>query len=438
VNNTLHLIRIETRRNPAIWLVPVIVAVSWWMLGFQSWADFLWRSTNELLQTSTVQFAAPALAGAAAWVASRDRRHGMHDLLATTAASPTRRYLAIWFATSAWGLIAYAIFAIYMLGITARAAVVGGPDPKSIAIVVLAILAHALWGLHAGLVIPSRFTAPIVAIAALGIQQFLASQQVAFSGGFASTWINELAAHNGRNWWTAVFYGTLIVAGLSAILTLEQRNRRAVMSLAAAATGVVFSIVMVWGTYPQLFSEGSEMRNNFGQVMSLPAFDAVAETCKGSSVQVCAPKEYEPILDQAVAGATNISAPLAGLAGVPQTLHAFDLGLSTGPGRKFSLILTPWADILVADEASMIDNHPSNEAQLAIRDWLLLRAGHESGCQWIRDNDSQDPFNTGFPTQETCEASRRFLNLPEHEQRTWLEANYTALRTGKLTLDDLP
>ena len=85
MNATLGLFNIETRRNAAIWFVPIITGVAWWLLDSQSWTPFLWDSTNRLLQESFIPFAAPAIAGVAAWMAGRDRRRGIDDLLNSTA-----------------------------------------------------------------------------------------------------------------------------------------------------------------------------------------------------------------------------------------------------------------------------------------------------------------------------------------------------------------
>ena len=116
---TLRLFRIEARRNAAIWFVPVIVLIAWWLLDTQSWTPFLWDSTNRLLQESVIPFAGPAIAGVAAWMAGRDQRRGMNDLLISTARPATQRRMTLWAATAAWGLVAYALFATYMMGQTA-------------------------------------------------------------------------------------------------------------------------------------------------------------------------------------------------------------------------------------------------------------------------------------------------------------------------------
>lgn len=435
---TLRLIRIETKRNPAIWLVPVIIAVSWWLLSSQAWTEFLWRSTNELIQRTTVPFAAPAMAGAAAWAAGRDHRRGIGDLLQTTPTSTVRRKVILWIATSFWGLLAYGLFAGWMAGTTALQATADGLLLRPVGIAVAAILAHTAWGILLGSMIPSRFTAPVVAIAALGLQQFAASRQIAHSGGFSSTWINRLAAHNdGWNWWPAAFYVALALAALAGIWLYQTRRMPQVSTFGASVVLVVACVVMVWGTYPA--SGGSTgLRNNFGWKINLPAFVPPEEVCAGSPVEVCAWKGYQPVLDEAVESTNALVRPLVGIPGVPLSINIQDLDVMVGTGRNYRFGFFTISNKLVAEEHTFVDWYPANEAQFAIREWLLMQAGFDTACDWITPERQELSSNTGEPTPESCAASERFLNLSETEQRAWLETNYTALRAGELTLDDLP
>ncbi len=434
---SLRLIRIEAKRSPAIWLVPVIIAVSWWLLSFQSWVDFLWRSTNELLQVSTVSFAAPAMAGAAAWVAGRDRRRGVEDLLATTPRSVTRRQLALWAATSFWGLLAYGLFAAYMLGSTARLATADGIALLPIATVIAAILAHTAWGQFIGGLIPSRFTAPVVAIGALGIQQFAASRQVQVGDFFyTSTWFNQLAAHSDSTWWTTALYATLAAAGLVIIGVRAQPGFLNIAILVVTFALIAGSVVMIWGNYPQINSDTPEVLNNFGRPLSW-SYTPFPEICDGAPVTVCTTQDMKPILAKGVRTANELAAPLMGLPGAPLRVEQDRIGYSVGPGRSTALLFDGYAADLVANPDTLVDGNPSHESQIAIRDWLLLRTG-QNMCEYIDPNPPTLPFNTGWSTSETCAATERFMALPEAEQRAWLEAHYIALRAGELTLDDLP
>ena len=94
------LLRIELRRNTTLFLLPVLAALAvlspaWRHLS----ALALWPGRSIDAQTA-LQGVGPLFAGIAAWVASRERRHRMEDLLATTPRSPWTRLQAAWAATT--------------------------------------------------------------------------------------------------------------------------------------------------------------------------------------------------------------------------------------------------------------------------------------------------------------------------------------------------
>lgn len=424
---TLRLFSIEARRNAAIWFVPVIVAVGWWLLDAQLWTSFLWRDTNEQLQQSVVPFAGPAMAGVAAWLAGRNRRRGIEDLLNSTPCPTTRRNLTLWASTALWGVVAYALFAVYMMGQTALQATWGGPAYLPVATVVLAILANAGWGFFVGGLLPSRFTAPLVGIGALGLQQLAAQHREVLSDHSSrSTWVNDLAAHNPAGIWQAVFYLGLVGAALAAVAL---KNRRDVIPLSAftiAAALTLIGVVGLWG--------------GFGHWGPLPAraYEPPPQVCKGTPITVCVSAEYEPVLEQAIIDATRLIEPLIGLSGVPMRIDdGRYISLSSSRGRATQLDVSRFADALVADDSTLQDGNLANDAQIAIRDWLQQRAGlpQHFGCG---NQPQQPPFNMGWPTAETCTATERFSRLDPEEQRAWLAAHFTDLRAGLLTLADLP
>ena len=110
-------------------------------------------------------FASP-VAGAAAWMGSRENRRRTTDLVSITARPRPARLLAIWAATTCWALVAYLACVIVVYGVTARQATWGGPLWWPAVVAAATLPALAALGLAAGSLLPGRFTAPVVAIGA--------------------------------------------------------------------------------------------------------------------------------------------------------------------------------------------------------------------------------------------------------------------------------
>ncbi len=84
--------------------------------------------------------------------------------------------------------------------------------------------------------------------------------------------------------------------------------------------------------------------------------------------------------------------------------------------------------------ALVYDRGSFTQAQAAIKAWLLRRAGLEPQCDLVEPSASE---RSNF-TPDECAAAERFAALDPGEQRLWLEANYAALRDGRLSLEALP
>lgn len=454
-----RLIWIETRRNVARWLVPVILLVAWWMLSARGWIPILWSSTNDLLQESVIPFAVPALAGAAAWMAGRERRRGTQDLLATTPAAPLSRSLSTWASTAIWGIVACTIFAAVMMSWTALVAAWGGPELPSFLSMLTSILAFSAWGYAIGVLAPSRFTAPAVAVGAFGVVLYLTNYMSEVSSSeagsvYQETWITYLAPDKTRvesAHWHALLYFGLAGAAL-AVLALSYRRR------VPAAMFLIGSLVVA-GTGAGMIRH--EWIHNHNAVIvppggPPPALEPAEEqappvqVCEGDPVTVCVHPKYEPLLDDAVAATNRLAEPLSGLPDVPQRAGPHAVHFTGGAtrsifelGQNASLDVSNFASHLVADESIITDAVITNPAQIAMRSWLLQRADIDS--HWRCDNPRFRswetpgmPTSAGMTTRETCAATAHFAALTSAEQRAWLEANYVDLRAGRLTLEDLP
>lgn len=446
---TLRLLRIETRRNAGVWMTPVIVLLAWYVLSARGWTPLLWSSTDQLLRYSVVQLAAPAVAGAAAWLGSRERRRHTVDLLATMSRPAVTRRLSVWAGTVVWALSAYVLFAAYMIGRSALETFSGGPAFWPVAVVVSAILAHGAWGYALGTVLPSRFTAPLVAVGAFGAQQVLASVSISVSGGSQGTWVNALSAHHdfiaaNVHPWQSLLYASLAVAAFAVLFLLERRTTVRAVPLLVSSVLAVTAVVCIWGNSSGSQTQSGEVRDNFGRTMPVTEHAQAPTVCRDGVLTVCVEDAYAPLMDQAVRSANEVVQPLLGLPGVPMRVAPEQMGVSSGyseerpwydPAWSMEVDAQGYADTLVADQASLQDYGLVNEPQLAISDWLRARVKLDTQCYGEMPERAQYP---GERTRTTCAATGRFARLSPAQQRSWLEAHYADLRAGKLTLEDLP
>jgi hypothetical protein len=75
---------------------------------------------------------------------------------------------------------------------------------------------------------------------------------------------------------------------------------------------------------------------------------------------------------------------------------------------------------------------PSGPAQEAMAVWLVQRAGFS--VQWSELNEA----NSSTPDQKVLAAAQHFAALPPWQQRGWLSTHFTSLRSGQVSLADLP
>ncbi|HMG64358.1 MAG TPA: hypothetical protein VK599_15555, partial [Streptosporangiaceae bacterium] len=105
-----RLLRLELRRSAMLWLVPVIAVLFWYTVYRPTEAmPPLWNLRAMGMQHSALLDFVP-VAGAAAWMASRDSRRRTADLVSVTARPRWARQLTVWAATTSWALAAYLAF----------------------------------------------------------------------------------------------------------------------------------------------------------------------------------------------------------------------------------------------------------------------------------------------------------------------------------------
>src|SRR5438270_10564369 len=115
-----RLLRLELRHNAMLWMMPVAIALFWFTAARKTMAaPPLWNLRAAGVQLSAVVAFASPVAGAAAWMGSRESRRRTTDLVDITARPRPVRLLATWAATTCWALVAYLACLAVVYGLTA-------------------------------------------------------------------------------------------------------------------------------------------------------------------------------------------------------------------------------------------------------------------------------------------------------------------------------
>lgn len=123
-----RLLRLELRRSAMLWLIPVAIIIFWYNCYRETMAlPAIWNLRAMNMQASLLLDFVPPVAGAAAWMGSRDARRKLTDLIGVSAGPRWTRQIITWAATVIWALAAYigCVAVVYL--VTARQAHWGGP-----------------------------------------------------------------------------------------------------------------------------------------------------------------------------------------------------------------------------------------------------------------------------------------------------------------------
>lgn len=450
MNATLRLLRIEMRRSLGFWLLLAAPVLIWFafLQGLPRLAP-LWFETSVLVR-NLVTFAGPLLAGAAAWMAGRDRRRGIEDLLATTPRPAFARALATWAGTTAWGALIYIAIGGGIVTLSWLRATWGGPFVGPMFVGLVAIPAHAALGFAFGRHLPSRFTAPLVTVALFFGQVFVGEQHAWYA--FLSPMVSLS---------TSVWYGVrpnltlqqvlflLGVIGLSlgSLALREQRNRVTGGVCLIAALATVAGVAIIRHDAPTAGGQQLSLDARYRTLQSIP----YQPVCRDAPVPVCVHPAYQPYLDETTGVINRLAAPVLGLPGVPTRAEqgyanitgntdATVLWFALYPQaeyRNLAVNVTLWLTrdpAVHSNQASTNcpgDNRGScNFARVAIGRWLLRQAG-------LPDEGVLIAFSEGYG-DPTTPAVERFAALDPAQQREWLRAHFADLRAGKVRLEDLP
>ncbi|MEU5940158.1 hypothetical protein ABZ807_13385 [Micromonospora sp. NPDC047548] len=464
-----RLLRLELRRNVMLWMLPIVAAL-FWLITYRPAMAYppLWNVRAMTMQTTALAIFVPTVVGVAAWLASREARHGMTDLLSGTSRPRWARQLATWAATTCWALVAYLGCVAVLYAVTARQGAWGGPLWWPAAVGAASLPAFSALGFAAGALRPSRFTTPLVAVAA-----FLALELTAqFIHGDHSPWqVSPLVAgpwENGADPGVATFYPYLpdlpivqlifltgLTTALLGVLGLPagsggRRLRRSAAALTTAGLLAAITATTLAGT-GRLDPRG---------MIAIPALHNPADNrpvpytpvCSDTPIPICVHPAYSVHLPTVTAALEPVLSELAGLPDAPVRINqtAATYRQESGNGVSISRagpamsdtpptlhILLPIqlarpvaTDVLTAElwtnTARDIlynviggDRREKTEAQQAVAEAILKTS-------------------TLPPGTRTAAAAQRFAALSPAARHAWLTSHVAALRAGQITLAELP
>lgn len=170
--------------------------------------------------------------------------------------------------------------------------------------------------------------------------------------------------------------------------------------------------------------------------------------CAGEIVTTCLHQVAARDLDEAAAAADAILAPVAGLPGVPERIE-MRADLESEPdilrtGLAGFVVAPERIAQLLAGEIFGAEGHGEglSKAEQVILAWLIVPVADLERFWLI--GPPEMAYGEAAPEEiaewraEIEAHAERFAALPAEEQRAWLEANWDALRSGELTLEEMP
>jgi hypothetical protein len=494
-----RLLRLELRRNAMGWMLPLLAALFWFSVYRPSMAlPPWWNLRGTMLQQQALLAFAPLVAGVAAWMGSREGRRGTADLVGVTARPRWAGQLATWAATTCWAMVAYLGGVAVVYGITARQATWGGPLWWPVAVGAALVAASCALGFAAGVLVPGRFTAPLVAVAvflALGAGAIAIEHNSTYAQiwplnvqgalppdafGVFSPYLPDLAIAQ------VLFLAGLAVAVLGGLGVRAAAGGRwlrcAAAALAAAGLAAAGTGVGLAGT-ARLEAQGIVIPALHDAAADKPiAYTAV---CSHAAVSVCLHPAYRSLLPAVTAALDPLLSEVAGLPGAPVRVSQAAIthlrqghhnGIETlGPaiGGNPPVLSLPFygmdlpgqghtttADFigqLRGQAAPMIldtlfggDQHDTDSQQGTKRS-AAERPAVEAATQEVLAQQAIKaalakvagvPPDNGMPPltpgQPYSAAAKRFAALPAAARHAWLAGHLTALRAGRISLSELP
>jgi hypothetical protein len=474
-----RLFGLELRRDVMLWIAPLI-AVLFYLDAYRTAMGFaaLWSLRASAIPNNLLVDCAPFVAGAAAWMSSRDGRCHTADLVAIATQPRWLSQLLSWAATTTWALVIYLGCVAVIYGVTASQATWGGPPWWPVAVGAVGVAACSALGFAVGSFLPGRFTAPLVAVAAflaLLVGFHLAVRQ---TGGYAlispvnrvpdiavgvfSPYLPDLFIAQ------VMFLGGLAVGALGAMGLRRASGGRWLRGIAATIV-----IVGLAATGTALGLTGSARLEPQG--VAIPALhDAASDrpipytaVSSGGAVPILLHPAFHAYLPSITAALEPVLREVAGLPGAPVSVDQVAASGDAGPTLngsppvlKFTIgqVLagaSPFAgvgeagtrlvfiDTVVSDASNLRSSQvfagpPSvtgSPAQKAVEAVLLKEAGVP-----LVSSGNLPPGSVYGPAPGTpaYAAAQRFAALSPGARHAWLATHLVALQAGRVTVAQIP
>jgi hypothetical protein len=495
-----RLLRVELRHNAVPFILPLIAALLWFDSYRPSLTQppvWALRTFWNMGQGHTIIDFGPFVAGVAAWMGSREGRRGISDLITAAARPHWITQLVTWAATAIWAVVAYLVFVGVMFGVYIAQGMLGSPPWWWVAVGAVAVVAFSAAGFAVGALFPSRFAAPLAAVGSVLV--LMMSSQTGFRD--TSGWALILPTNSNGNYQppSGIFYPYLpdlpiarmmLLTGitLAAVGLLGLPGRAGSLGLRRTAAVITLAGVAMAGTAigltttARLGPGGSVIpalhdAANDRQIAATPVCGHTA------GIPVCLNPAYRPYLADVTTALHPVLAELAGLPGAPagviqvagpynSTEGAFDAPMAIGghppvlrvplgtvllPGTSgFTSAPVPFADF--AGQLRALAVHafvgagagPGTTAQQAVQAALLQGAGLPFAAQpkvlgiiGVAPPPPGAPgpgagHDAGKGSKPVDAAAQRLAAWPAAARRAWLTAHLAALRSGQLTLAQLP
>ena len=476
-----RLLRLELRRNVMPLILPVAVGLFWFTSYRKAMAmPPLWGLRAASIQTGAVAAFVCPVTGAAAWMGSREARRRTIDLVTITARPQWARQLATWAATASWAIAGWLVCAAVVYGVTDQQAAWGGPLWWPVAVVAASLVAMSALGFAAGALVPSRFTAPVVAIAAFFVLA-LATQPIE---GSHSYWqispLVSTAWDIGPDPSLGTFYPYLPDLAIAQLMFLAGFTVAVLAGLALAngsagtwarraAAVVTTAGLLAAGTAVALAGTAHLDRD----MIAIPALHDAANdrplhytpVCSRTAVPVCLNPAFTIYLPAVAAALAPVLKEVAGLPGAPtrisqvaasyQQVTGNDVSVGLpGPdmsGTVFPLVLpdqVPAPAMTPSEVAAAVrgsaglailgvvinDGRGATGAQRAVAAALRMAVGLPEALPSVVGRQLVTlPLPAGVQA-----AARRFAALSASARHGWLAQHLTALRAGRVPLAQLP
>lgn len=477
-----RLLRLELRRNAMLWMLPLIAGL-FWLDAYSKSADIGPNYLGVILQHHVLSDVGPFTAGAAAWMGSREGRRGTADLVSVTARSRWTGRLATWAATAGWALLALVgCVAVLYQSTSAELGGWGVAQWWWVAVCGMGVLLCAALGFTAGSLFPGRFTAPLAAACVFLIVP------ATFRTGYDATSGYALISPVNAPLQSGVFYAYLPDLSIDQVLFLAGLIVALLGALGLPAvsggrwlrgTAAVVTVIGLATAGTAFGLAGTARMGAYG--VDIPALhDAAADrpipytpVCSSSAVPICVHPGYQAAAPDVTAALGPLLAETTGLPGSPVRVNQIAVPLSpqvaylsaTVSGRPTQLYLAIYwdstdgpitadfitqmqaqagpviADSVIDPPAADSDTLGGDPAQQAI-EAALLEAAHmpllAPNSAAAQSNGPMMSIPGPTPGTPIYDAAKGFEALPATTRHAWLTANLTALRAGRITLEQLP